>query len=226
LSAGAGRLQGARSEIRKQVRERRQLRVAVLILASLFVLGALPAYFGVRAATRDPVFSSLDALAVPAWAASNTVDDVSGSRWCFIECRYRERTAESARVWEETAPVYEKALTDNGWRPWQVQLCPEQPVKGKGHYTCWKRDELTLDLWVRPPPCAADPAAAPSADPAKPPAPGPGAGECGGSLVSLKVRNAIDDDRTKPQPSTDPSLTGEDPDPTFSPLADLTPTPS
>jgi hypothetical protein len=44
----------------------------------------------------------------------------------------------------------------------------------------------------------------------------------------VKVRNAIDDDRTKPQPSTDPSLTGEDPDPIFTddPLGELTPTPS
>lgn len=207
-------------------------------MVGLLVLGAVPLYLGVRAATSDPVFRSLNSLSVPGWAAVQTEDGVSGSRWCFIECRFRERTANSERGTEETAQAYEQALTADGWRPWKVAFCPEQPVEGR--YTCWQRDEMTLDLWVREPACAADPlrnrpTVAPSGaeggaarEGEKNPAEGAPTQECTGSVVSVKVRNAIDDERTGPQPSIDPSLTGVDPDPVFTddPLGELTPSPS
>ncbi|MEU6078183.1 hypothetical protein [Micromonospora sp. NPDC047074] len=207
------------------MRERRRLRMGVLALVSVLLLGAVPLYFGIRTLSRDPVFDTLDALDVPGWAAEKTVDDVSGSRWCLLDCRLRERTASSQRSPQETAEAYERALTADGWRPWQVTRCPEQQAKGS--YTCWRRDELTLDLWVRepscvPPPVDGAPAIVPSPDPST------AAEQCSGSLVSVKVRNAIDDERTRPQPSTDPSLTGEDPFPTVSedPLQEPTPSPS
>ncbi|SCF31742.1 hypothetical protein GA0070564_105403 [Micromonospora mirobrigensis] len=216
---------GARSELRRRIRERRRLRAGILALVSLVILGAVPLYFGIRTLAHDPVFDSLDQLGVPEWAAAKTVDDVSGSRWCLLDCRLRERTVESQRAPKETAQVYERALTDAGWRPWKVTRCPEQPAKGR--YTCWRRDELTLDLWVREPTCVPPPV---NGEPAIPPSPvaKPAAGKCTGSLVSVKVRNAIDDERTRPQPSTDPSLTGEDPFPTITddPLGELTPSPS
>ena len=204
-----------------EAREQRTWRLVALIVASLIVLGALPLYFGIRTATRDPVLTSLDALNVPEWAAVDTQDAVSGSRWCLVDCRFRERTAQSQQGPEETTKVYEAALTEAGWRRWQAaKMCPEQPVPG--HFTCWTRDELTLDLWVRPPACAAQQQQAEGSTPlATPPPAGPG-GTCDGSVVSVKVRNAIDDDRVRTGPSTDPSLTGEDPDPVFTddPLSD------
>ncbi|MFC4145818.1 hypothetical protein ACFO0M_06090 [Micromonospora mangrovi] len=205
------------------MRERRRLRMGILALVSLVLLGAVPLYFGISALARDPVFDTLDALDVPGWAAVKTVDNVSGSRWCLQDCRLRERTVESQRSAKETAPVYERALVADGWRRWKVGRCPEQPAKGS--YTCWRRDELTLDLWVRDPTCALPPV---NGQPAPSPAPSPAAGKCTGSLVSVKVRNAIDDERTGPQPSTDPSLTGEDPFPTLTddPLGELTRSPS
>lgn len=220
-------VEGARSEIRRQLREKRQLKVAALILATLLVLGALPLYFGIRAATRDPVFSALDGLALPQWAATKVEDDVYGSRWCLIECRFRERTVQSDHGADETAQAYQKALAGDGWKTWQVKPCPEQPVDG--HYTCWRRDELTLDLWVRPPSCPTDPLkASPTAEPPADGQASPAPPKCAGAVVSIKVRNAIDDDRIKPQPSTNPSLTGEDPEPVFTddPLSGLTAPPS
>lgn len=214
---------GARSYLRRQPQQR--LRTVALALASIVLLGVVPAVFGLQTLNRDPVFDTLDQLAVPTWAATETVDDVSGSRWCLLDCRLRERTVVSERSPEETVQVYEASLRGGGWQPWQVDRCPEQSAKGS--YTCWRRDELTLDLWVRepacvPPPVDGEPALVPSPDPSTQ------AAECTGSLVSVKVRNAIDDDRTRPQPSTDPSLTGEDPFPTLSedPLGELTPSPS
>ncbi|WJK44067.1 hypothetical protein O7608_22940 [Solwaraspora sp. WMMA2056] len=220
----------------ESTRQQRRLRAVALIMVAVVVLAALPLYFGIRAATRDPVFNSLDRLDVPGWAALESTDAVSGSRWCLIDCRFRERTMTSERGPEETAQVYTAALTDAGWLPWKVELCPSQPVDGQ--YTCWTRDELTLDLWVRPPACSEDllaqrPTVEPPAgdaaegDPAAEP-PGSGADNCSGSVVSIKVRNAIDDDRMKPQPSLDPSLTGEDPDPVYTddPLLDLDVEPS
>lgn len=216
----------SRSDLRRQLSEQRRLRTIALVLASLLVLGALPLFFGIRAATRDPVFNALDALAVPAWAETSTVDGVSGSRWCLLECRFRERTVQSANSWQETAEVYQAALAREGWQRWEVALCPEQPVQDQ-HYSCWRRDELTLDLWVRTPVCPTD-----QPDGVPPVAPSPGADatppadpSCTGSIVSIKVRNAIADERTGPRPTTDPSLTGEDPEPIFTedPLGGLLP---
>ncbi|MFI6270928.1 hypothetical protein [Micromonospora zamorensis] len=224
-----GAAAGARAEARRESRERRRLRAAVLALVSIVLLGAVPLFFGIRTLSRDPVFDNLDKLDVPGWAAAKTVDDVSGSRWCLLDCRLRERTVTSEKAPDETAKAYENALRQDGWQPWKVSRCPEQETKGS--YTCWRRDELTLDLWVReptcvPPPVDGEPAVVPSTDPSADPS--AAATGCTGSLVSVKVRNAIDDERTRPQPTTDPSLTGEDPFPTVSgdPLGELTPSPS
>ncbi|WP_230416632.1 hypothetical protein [Micromonospora tarapacensis] len=213
-----------RGEPRRPTHGSQRLRAAILVLVSVILLGGVPAYFGLQTLDRDPVFTSLDELDVPAWAMVDPDDEVSGSRWCLLDCRLRERTVNSERAPEETAQAYEAALTGDGWQPWRPEYCPEQEEQGR--YTCWRRDELTLDLWVRertcvPPPVDGEPAVVPSADPAT------AAQECPGSLVSVKVRNAIDDERTRPQPSTDPSLTGEDPYPTLTddPLSDLTPSP-
>ncbi len=219
--SGAGR--------RERLREPDRRQVVALVVAVVFLLGVLPLSFAIRAAVRDPLLSSLDALEVPAWAATDVRDATSGSRWCFIACPFLERTARSGRSPDETAQVYERALAGAGWQRWNVGLCPDQP-EPLGHYTCWRRDEMTLDLWVREPTCTSDTSAGQS------PA-GPGGGSpdavparsCAGtSSVSVKVRTAIDDDRTRPQPSLDPDLTGEDPDPvvTDDPLQDPTPSPS
>ena len=147
------------------------------MLVSVLLLGALPAFFGMRTLSRDPVFDTLDELGVPGWATAKTVDNVSGSRLCLQDCRLRERTVESDRAPEETTRVYEQALRAEGWRPWKVTRCPEQPAKGS--YTCWRRDELTLDLWVREPTCTPPLV---SGEPAVPPASpaAPAAGECTG----------------------------------------------
>jgi hypothetical protein len=49
-----------------------------------------------------------------------------------------------------------------------------------------------------------------------------------GSTVSIKVRNAISDERGRPQTTPDPNLVGETPDPiiTDDPLGTPTPAPS
>jgi integrin beta 3 len=217
---------GARTELRRRMRERRRLRMITLSVLTLVVLLALPAFFGIRSATRDPVFTSLNALSVPAWAAGKPHDLTSGSRWCFLRCRFRERTLQSAKSPDETAKTYQAALTAAGWQPWQVAQCPEQKVDGS--YTCWRRDEFTLDLWVRQPSCAVDALAEQDAGLAatQPPAAG-AAPACSGATVSIKVRNAITDERGRPEPQPNPSLIGETPDPilTDDPLG-ATPSPS
>jgi integrin beta 3 len=213
------------------LRTERRLRVITLVTLSVIVLGLLPLLFGIRSATRDPVFNSLDALSVPTWADKQVDDRTSGSIWCFFDCRFRERTAQSDRPLEETDKAYSAALTAAGWRP-RGGECSDQP-NTTGRYTCWTRDEFSLDLWVRLSDCAVDAIAAqdpaavpsigpdglvPSADPAK----------CTGSTVSIKVQNAVTDERGKPQPAVDPSLIGVTPDPvlTNDTLLDPTPTPS
>jgi hypothetical protein len=231
--AGPGGIRGARSELRRRLRERRRLRMITLAVLTLVVLLALPAFFGIRSASRDPVFTSLDALGVPASVAADVKDFSSGSRWCFLDCRFRERTAQSASSPQETAKVYQAALTTAGWQRWKVAQCPEsqQPTPPDGSYTCWKRDEFTLDLWVRQPSCAVDAVAeqAPGVAPTEGvvPAP-PDPALCKGATVSIKVRNAITDERGRSAPAVDPSLLGETPDAvlTDDPLLEPTPTPS
>ena len=234
LAAGAGSgLGGLRSELRRQMRQKRRLRMLVLAGLTLLVLGALPAFFGLRSASRDPVFNSLDALAVPGYAASAVEDNGSGSRWCFLDCRFRERTAQSQRSIPETAKIYQDALTKAGWQPWKVNGCPEQPVTDGSSYTCWRRDEFTLDLWVRQPACqvealsAQDPAVAPSRNPDGT-VPTADPATCTGSTVSVKVQNAVTDLRGRAEPRPDPSLIGETPDAVLSddPLLEATPSPS
>jgi hypothetical protein len=200
LQAGVGAIRDARSELRKRMRERQRLRMLTLMAVVVTVLGALPLYLLVQAATRDPVFTSLDALNVPSWAATSHADEVDGSRWCVIECRYRERDVQSQKTPDETNTAYVKALQDAGWQRWKVPDCPMQTagVTVEGHYSCWRKDEYTLDLWVRTKPCPDEllrnrPTVTPSESGAA--APSSGAQDCSGSLVSFKVYSAIADDR-------------------------------
>jgi integrin beta 3 len=217
---------GPRSELRTRIRARRRLRVISLAALSVVVLALLPLFFSIRAINHDPVYASIDALDVPGWAAQKVQDRSSGSRWCFLDCPLRERTAQSQRDFAPTGKVYAAALSRAGWVPWKVAGCPDQPIDPKdGVYSCWRRDEFTLDLWVRLPDCAvdqvalSDPAVLPSSG--IPPTP---AGKCTGSTVSIKVQNAISDTRGQPD-GEKPGLVGETPDPV---LTDdpLLPTPS
>ncbi|MEV0460809.1 hypothetical protein [Catellatospora methionotrophica] len=215
LAAGVDVIRGARSEVRKQLREQQRLRMWTLIALVAVVVGALPFYFVLRAATRDPVLTTLDALDVPTWAVTSgkTVDNIYGSRWCLIDCRYRERSLESARGIDDTTTAYQKALTDAGWARWDVPSCVLDEG-GEGKYSCWRRDEFTLDLWVRPittPECtdllrnrptigpSAAPSTAPSADPpaAASAPPAGNADACTGSAVTIKVQNTVADDRLR-----------------------------
>lgn len=150
------RLRVARSELRRQLREQKRVRTTALAVVVVMLLGAPILYFGILFATRDPVLNSLDRLDVPAWAAQSPEDRIiSGSRWCFVDCRLRERTLRSSGDPAETTQAYQDALRAAGWVRWEVGGCPSAPVDGD--YSCWTRDEYTLDLWVRPPDCAYDP---------------------------------------------------------------------
>src|SRR5262249_26782633 len=131
-----------------EVVERRVVRAATLLLAgiALVVLGALPTFFFIRDAMRDPVFVELDKLAVPSWAALAHQDYESGSRYCIQTCAFRSRTWQSARSVNETDAAYQAALRRAGWQPSTAAGCPKG-VPGK--YTCWQRDQLVLDLYTR-----------------------------------------------------------------------------
>jgi hypothetical protein len=228
LAAGVQAIRGARSEVRRQLREQQRLRMWTLVTLVVAVVGALPFYFMLRAATRDPVITSLDALSVPGWAVANKTDNITGSRWCLLDCRYRERTADSNRPIADTAKVYRQALLAAGWS--QMTSVPGcEPVQEKvSDHSCWRRDEFTLDLSVNEPACMQDalrrrpkievtPSTTPSAGEPSPSASGsssasPPADDCSGSVVQIKVFNAIDDVRLRwsPEPTLEPNLTDED----------------
>ncbi|PRX17961.1 hypothetical protein CLV67_114132 [Actinoplanes italicus] len=208
-----GGLRGAGAELRQKLRTERRLRLITLVSLAALVLLVLPAFFGVRAMSSDPVLASLDSLQVPAWAAKNEKEFESGNSLCIMECEFRERVTDSEQPFTETSKVYTTALKSAGWTERKVAGCPESPIReDEGVYTCWERDELTLDLAVSLPGCAVDQFAAeqnPSAgaEPVEPAAPG----ECVGSTVRIKVWNAIVDERGKTD--TAPGPVGQTPDP-------------
>ena len=224
----AGGLRGAGNELREKMRTRRRLRVVTLLSLAVVVLVVLPVLFGLRSASRDPVFGSLDSLDVPSWASQQVDDQDSGSGWCFLDCKFREREAQSARPFAETTAAYSSALAKAGWKTWKVAECPETPIAAdQGTYSCWTRDEFTLDLWVRLPECAVDRVAANDPTAQLPStAPTPSTKKCVGSTVSIKVQNAISDTRGKPDPDRGKPLVGETPDPVFSDDPLLAPTPA
>lgn len=243
LAASVEAIRGARSEVRRQLREQQRLRMWTLIAVVVLVVGALPFYFVLREVSRDPVLTSLDSLSVPAWAVTSKDDNIGGSRWCLLDCRYRERTVNSSHSVDETAKVYQDALRSAGWTVITgVPGCPPEAVEGE-HESCWRRDEFTLDLWVREPsacsddplnkrPTIAPPTGTPSTDPSagasEPPAAAPAGPApndvCAGSTVTMKVRNAIADERLQFEPESTPTpdpemgnLTDEDLEPSGAP---------
>jgi hypothetical protein len=195
-----------------------------MAMVVLLVLGAPMLYFGILFATRDPVLNSLDRLPVPAWAAESPEDRIiSGSRWCFIDCRLRERTLVSQGEPDQTTDVYQAALRDAGWVRWEVEGCPQVAVDGD--YSCWRRDEYTLDLWVRPPDCAYDPLRLrpdPEAEEAEEAEEDEEEGaapddECRGSVVQIKMQNRVADERGLSGPGgggAGPGPAGDSPAPT------------
>jgi hypothetical protein len=184
-------------------------RGAAMLLAGLAVvlLAVLPALFLIRDAASDPVYGSLNALAVPSWAKIGQEDMSSGNRYCVGTCRLRERVLQSARSTTETDAAYQGALRKAGWERLTGAKCPTSPT---GVYTCWQRDQYVLDLWTRDASCAtsqaggpnpgpslvvpsnaidAVPSAAPSVAPTRN---GPVTAACPVSQVTVKVVNRAD----------------------------------
>jgi hypothetical protein len=223
-----GGLRGASAELRHKLRTQRRLRLVTLMSLAALVLLVLPAFFGVRAVTSDPVLASLDSLKIPEWASKNDKDFETGNSLCLGVCEFRERVSESDQPFAETTKVYTKALTDAGWSERKVEGCPETPVRAEeGTYTCWQRDELTLDLAVSLPGCAVDQVSAELNPQAGAEAPEPvDPASCVGSTVSIKVWNAIEDERGKKDPAPGPQ--GVQPDavlPTDDSIFQTDPTP-
>ena len=130
LTGSVQRIRVARSVVRQQMREQQRIRTLALVTIVALVLGAPVLYFGILTATRDPVLNSLDRLPVPARYAQSPEDRViGGSRWCFIDCRFRERRLVSEAETEETTQVYHAALQEAGWRQWHVEGCPGVVVR-------------------------------------------------------------------------------------------------
>jgi hypothetical protein len=182
-----------RAELRKHLRIQQQLKVGTLALVAMLLLAAYPVYLFTTAVAQDPVFTAMDQLDLPEWAAYEHADAASGSRWCIDQCRYRTRTWKSERKPEETSDTYSTALSAEGWRIRTEGFCPQV---AEGVMTCWKKDEYVMDMWVRAPICEVPPprqsidGASPSTAPT--PQAAPTAQVCPGALVTMDVRNAID----------------------------------
>jgi hypothetical protein len=209
------------------LREQQRVRNMAMIMVIALLLGAPLLYLGIQTATRDPVLNSLAGLPVPSWAAQSPEDRIiTGSRWCFIDCRFRERRLASDASPDETNEIYQNALREAGWVRWEVEGCPL--VEVDGFYSCWTRDEYTLDLWVHLPACAYDPRfLRPELDPdgGSSPAASPGPDDCSGSVVEIKMQNRVSDERGLTQQQPDAPAPDEQPSPPGGSPAGSSPSP-
>lgn len=216
--------EGGLAELRHKLRTQRRLRLVTLVSLAAVVLLVLPAFFGIRAMSSDPVFASLDSLQVDDWAEKGPKDQEFGSALCLGECSFREREAQSERPFPETATEYSKALKKAGWAQWNAEACEKPARPEEESHSCWRRDELTLDLFVGLPGCAVDQFAAEqnplaAEGPVEPQQPG----ECVGSSVRIKVQNTIADTRGKTDPA--PGPLGVTPDTVLPDTDSIFPTP-
>ncbi|SDT79603.1 hypothetical protein [Actinoplanes derwentensis] len=217
--------EGGLAELRRKMRTQRRLRLVTLISLAAMVLLVLPVFFGVRAMSTDPVFASLDRLQVDSWAETAPPKDQEfGSALCIEECSFREREAASDRPFPETATEYSEALSKAGWTQWKAAACEKPARPEEESHSCWRLDELTLDLFVGLPGCAVDQFAAElnplaAEEPVEPQEPG----ECAGSSVRIKVQNTIVDTRGKTD--TAPGPLGETPDTVLPDTDSIFPTP-
>lgn len=203
------------------MRTQRRLRLVTLVSLAALVLLVLPAFFGIRAMSSDPVFASLDKLTVASWADKAPKDQEFGSALCIGECSFREREAQSEKPFKETATEYSEALTKAGWTQWKAEACEQPAVEDEQSHSCWRNDELTLDLYVTLPGCAVDQFSAEqnplaAVEPQQP-------GECEGSSVRIKVQNTISDTRGKTD--TAPGPVGVTPDVKLPDTDSIYPTP-
>src|SRR5262249_31342820 len=106
-----------RAELRKHLKVQQQLKGITLVLVVMLLLAAYPIYLFAQTFAADPVFSELDGLKLPSWAAYEHTDKADGSRWCIGSCRDRVRELYSERGTDETQTAYAQALVSDGWRP-------------------------------------------------------------------------------------------------------------
>jgi hypothetical protein len=180
-----------RAELRKHLKVQQQLKSLTLVMVVLLMLAAYPIYLFAQSLAADPVFSDLDHLKLPSWAAYQHADRDQGSRWCIGQCKYRTRTYLSERAPDETSGVYTTALTDAGWRS-APDRCPA--ATSDTLIACWKKDEYRMELQIRAPLCESAPTRAPvpgaSATAEAPPADATPA--CASALVTMYIWNATD----------------------------------
>ena len=183
-----------RAELRKHLRIQQQLKVGTLALVALLLLAAYPVYLFTKAVAEDPVFTALDRLDLPEWAAYEHADAASGSRWCIDQCRFRTRTWASERQPEETSDAYSAALTYDGWRIRTEGFCPQV---AEGVMTLLEERRVRdghVGAGARSVTCRRPGRASkvPLRRPRRQSKPGRATPVCPGALVTMEVRNAID----------------------------------
>ena len=151
---------GLRSELRAKLRVRRRLRVITLV--SLSVRGARAA----AAVLRDPGGHPRPGLQLAGRAGRAGLGRRAGRRpeqrqplvLPGLPVPGADRAVGRGRRGDRAGL---RGRADRaGWQPWKVGAVPGAADHRRGKYTCWRRDEFTLDLWVRLPECAVDAVAA------------------------------------------------------------------
>ena len=136
------------TEIRRQMRDKRFLRVAAMVGVILVVLGALPLYLRHPGGRPRPGLRLARLARGEPWAAQQVTDRIDGSRLVHrrVPVPGADRPLGEGRRGDR-AGVRDGARRGRLAGVGTGRGCPEQPVPGQ--YSCWRRDEFTLDLWVR-----------------------------------------------------------------------------
>jgi hypothetical protein len=170
----------------------RALILSVLSIV-LVLIGILPAVLVIAGTSGNSDLSTIDQLAVPAWAEAAPVDHAIGNPWCLSSCRKTERTASSTHPVGATAAAYGSALRAAGWTPAPATACP--PATKGTDQSCWVLDRRQLNVLVIPSPCAVAPP--PTTEPGltDPPIPAPRTAPksgCAPTTVEMSLFDRID----------------------------------
>ena len=150
-------LRGASEELRNRLRTQRRLRVVTLLSLAVVVLVVLPAVFGLRHRCQGPgVQLAGRARGARLGGHEASHDQGSGSRWCFLELPVpgAGRPSRRSRSRRPPRPTRRRWPRPAGSRGRSASARRQPIAADEGTYSCWKRDEFTLDLWVRQPNCA------------------------------------------------------------------------
>jgi len=150
--SSGSRVGQVRTDLIRQYRRLRRLRLATLGVIAAALLAATGLALGADRWTPDPAYRVLDELTIAPLSADSARDTAYGNRWCVGQCRVRERVWSSGVTVADTRASMDAALEARGWRPSGRDCDADSPEVSR---ICVQREEFLMDVWIGPADCDA-----------------------------------------------------------------------